>query len=155
MATAQITRLASMSNDHTAQVRKFNIEDTEMTISLWEDCGLTRPWNDPRADIARKLTTQPELFLVIPDGHRIVASVMAGYDGHCGWMYYLATAPSHRGQGLGQALVAEVERRLEQLGCPKSQLMVRTDNSDAIGFYTALGYETNAVSVLGKRLIED
>lgn len=144
-----------MSRDRTSQIRQFTIEDTESVVALWETCGLTRPWNDPRADIARKLTTQPELFLVIADDTKITASVMAGYDGHRAWMYYLATAPSHRGQGLGRALIAEVEQRLEQLGCPKVQLMVRTDNSDAIGFYAALGYENNAVVVLGKRLIED
>lgn len=144
-----------MKQHQPAQIRQFTPEDTEMTVALWETCGLTQPWNDPRADITRKLTTQPELFLVMSDGTAIVASVMAGYDGHRGWMYYLAIAPSHRDQGLGRALVTEVEHRLEQLGCPKAQLMVRTNNNEAIGFYAALGYEINEVSVLGKRLIAD
>ncbi|ALJ20143.1 GNAT family acetyltransferase [Microbacterium sp. No. 7] len=138
-----------------AEIREFDARDTDETVALWEACGLTRPWNDPRADIARKLASQPELFLVAEDASRIVGSVMAGYDGHRGWMYYLATAVSHRGQGLGRALVAEVERRLEVRGCPKAQLMVRSDNRRATGFYAALGYEANDVLVLGKRLIED
>lgn len=137
------------------KIRQFAPSDTDETVALWEACGLTRPWNDPRADIARKLTTQPELFLVATLEEIVVGSVMAGYDGHRGWMYYLATAHAHRGQGIGSALVAEAERKLEALGCPKTQLMVRADNLQAIGFYSALGYESNEVVVLGKRMIED
>lgn len=149
-----------MANNSSAlQIRVFETEDTEEVVKLWEECGLTRPWNDPRADIKRKLTTQPDLFLVVVDsgfnGSKIVGSVMAGYDGHRGWLYYLATAPSHRGQGLGRALVAEAERRLEAIGCPKIQLMVRADNAQAADFYTGLDYEKSDVLVLGKRLIED
>lgn len=149
-----------MANNSSAlQIRVFETEDTEEVVKLWEECGLTRPWNDPRADIKRKLTTQPDLFLVVVDsgfnGSKIVGSVMAGYDGHRGWLYYLATALSHRRQGLGRALVAEAERRLEAVGCPKIQLMVRADNAQAADFYTGLDYEKSDVLVLGKRLIED
>lgn len=139
-------------------IREFAERDTDEIISLWEMCGLTRPWNDPRADISRKLTTQPELFLVAqaPEPRsRIIGSVMAGYDGHRGWMYYLATAPSHRGIGLGTVLVAEVESRLAALGCPKVQLMVRSENRGVTDFYGALGYESSDVLVLGKRLADD
>lgn len=142
-------------------IRAFTVGDTEETVRLWETCGLTRPWNDPRADIARKLTSQPELFLVATARasdaatESIVGSVMAGYDGHRGWMYYLATTPSYRGQGIATALVEEVERLLVLLGCPKAQLMVRGDNALAVSFYERLGYESNDVVVLGKRLIAD
>ncbi len=141
-------------------IREFRAGDAEMVVSLWEACGLTRPWNDPRADIERKLAEQPELFLVVEEANgeragEIVGSVMAGYDGHRGWIYYLATAPTRRGRGIGRTLVAEIERRLEAIGCPKAQLMVRTDNAPAVGFYEALGYEPNEVLVLGKRLISD
>lgn len=80
---------------------------------------------------------------------------MSGYDGHRGWMYYLATAPSHRGNGIGRALVFEVEKRLEELGCPKAQLMVRSENTQAVSFYTSLGYDSSDVLTLGKRLIHD
>jgi len=124
-------------------------------VALWEQAGLTRPWNDPRADIRRKLTVQPELFLVAVDGDAVVGSVMAGYDGHRGWLYYLASAPSHRGQGIGRALVAEVERLLEAMGCPKVQLMVRPDNASARGFYDALGYVSFETWATGRRLIVD
>lgn len=152
-----------MTNANTATIRQFRQEDTEAAVALWETCGLTRPWNDPRADIARTLSVQPELFLVAEAepgasgaaGGSVVGTVMAGYDGHRGWMYYLATAPSHRGRGIGRDLVAEVERRLEAIGCPKAQLMVRSDNAEAIGFYAALGYEPGDVILLGKRLIDD
>lgn len=138
-----------------ATIRQFQPADADATVALWEACGLTRPWNDPHVDIARKLTAQPELFLVAEDEGAIIGSVMAGYDGHRGWMYYLATASTHRGLGVGRSLVAAAEELLEAMGCPKSQLMVRNDSHSAIDFYTQLGYETNEVRVLGKRLITD
>ncbi|WP_051038822.1 GNAT family acetyltransferase, partial [Microbacterium sp. B19] len=114
----------------TVDIRAFAIEDEDAVVALWEEARLTRPWNDPRADIRRKLTVQPELFLVAVDGGVVVGTVMAGYDGHRGWLYYLASAESHRGRGVGRALVAEAERLLEALGCPKVQLMVRPDNAE-------------------------
>jgi len=137
------------------RIRSFQTADEDAVVALWEQAGLTRPWNDPRADIRRKLTVQPELFLVAVDGDAVVGSVMAGYDGHRGWLYYLASAPSHRGQGIGRALVAEVERLLEAMGCPKVQLMVRPDNASARGFYDALGYVSFETWATGRRLIVD
>ncbi|WP_394685408.1 GNAT family acetyltransferase [uncultured Microbacterium sp.] len=139
----------------TVQIRPFTLDDEDAVVALWEQAGLTRPWNDPRVDIRRKLTVQPELFLVAFDADRVVGSVMAGYDGHRGWLYYLATAASHRGQGIGRALVAEAERLLEAMGCPKVQLMVRPDNTGARGFYDELGYEPFDTWATGRRLIVD
>ncbi|MCR2786000.1 MULTISPECIES: GNAT family acetyltransferase [unclassified Microbacterium] len=139
----------------TVALRPFAVADTEQVVALWEAAGLTRPWNDPRADIARKLTVQPELFLVAVDGSGVVGSVMAGYDGHRGWLHYLATAPGRRSQGIGRALVAEAEARLLALGCPKVQLMVRPDNPGARGFYRELGFEPFEIWATGKRLIAD
>lgn len=139
----------------TVEIRPFTLDDEDAVVALWEQAGLTRPWNDPRADIRRKLTVQPELFLVAFDADRVVGSVMAGYDGHRGWLYYLATAASHRGQGIGRALVAEAERLLEAMGCPKVQLMVRPDNTGARGFYDELGYEPFDTWATGRRLIVD
>lgn len=138
-------------------VREFERGDEDEVVALWEACGLTRPWNDPRADIARKLTVQPELFLVACDEGRgsIVGSVMAGYDGHRGWLYYLASDPARRGQGIGRALTEEAEARLLAMGCPKAQLMVRSENRQALAFYDRLGYEGNDVLVLGRCLIVD
>ncbi|KKI18409.1 MULTISPECIES: GNAT family acetyltransferase [unclassified Leucobacter] len=140
-----------------ARIRTFAEPDTEAVVALWETCELTRPWNDPRADIARKATVQPELFLVA-EPHAsggIIGSVMAGYDGHRGWLYSLATDPAHRGQGIARALVAEAERRLEAMGCPKVQLMVRVGNDRVHGLYDALGYGTDDVLVRSRRLIAD
>jgi len=139
----------------TVDIRGFTLDDEHAVVALWEEAGLTRPWNDPRADIRRKLTVQPELFLVAVDGDRVVGSVMAGYDGHRGWLYYLATAASHRGRGIGRRLVAEAEGLLEAMGCPKVQLMVRPDNTGARGFYNELGYEPFDTWATGRRLIVD
>ncbi|WZH36945.1 MAG: GNAT family acetyltransferase [Microbacterium enclense] len=139
----------------TVEIRPFTLADEDAVVALWEEAGLTRPWNDPRADIRRKLTVQPELFLVAVDDEVVVGSVMAGYDGHRGWLYYLAAAASRRGSGVGRALVAEAERLLEDLGCPKVQLMVRPDNVGARGFYDALGYEPFETWATGKRLVVD
>ncbi len=137
------------------RIRPFEPRDTDSVISLWHAAGLTRPWNDPRKDIERKLQVQPELFLVAVDAGAVVGSVMAGYDGHRGWLYYLASDPARRGAGIGRALVGEAERRLEAMGCPKVQLMVRPDNEGARGFYDALGYEPFETWSTGKRLIAD
>ncbi|HVF04501.1 MAG TPA: GNAT family acetyltransferase [Frankiaceae bacterium] len=134
--------------------RPFTDADEDAVVALWERCGLTRPWNDPRRDIARKRTVQPELFLVVDDGG-IVGSAMFGYDGHRGWVNYLAVDPAHRGRGLGRALMAEGERLLTALGCPKLSLQVRTSNAEAIAFYDALGYRPDEVVSYGKRLIPD
>lgn len=142
-------------------VRAFDRGDTESVVALWDEARLTRPWNDPRLDIERKLTVQPELFLVVEDSSSakdeptIVGSVMAGYDGHRGWLYYLATAASHRHRGIARALVGEAEQLLLGLGCPKVQLMVREGNDTVLGLYDALGYERFSVSNTGKRLIVD
>ena len=136
-------------------MRAFDEADTEAVVALWEQCGLVRQWNDPRKDIARKLEVQRELFLVGSVGDRIVATVMAGYDGHRGWVNYLAVDPAERGAGHGRALMTEVERLLEARGCPKLSLLVRADNDQALGFYSALGYDVDSVTALGKRLIPD
>ncbi|QYM76586.1 GNAT family acetyltransferase [Leucobacter luti] len=133
-------------------IREFVVSDTEQVIALWHARGLTRPWNDPAADILRKLSVQPELFLVAADQNAVVGSVMAGYDGHRGWLYYLASAADRSGQGIGLALVAEAETRLSAMGCPKVQLMVRSENDGVLSYYDALGYEDAEVLVRGKRL---
>jgi ribosomal protein S18 acetylase RimI-like enzyme len=136
-------------------IRTFAPADEEAVVALWRAAGLTRPWNDPHKDIARKLAVQPELFLVGELAGEIIATAMAGYDGHRGSVYYLAVSPAHQRGGHARAMMEEVERRLEQMGCPKLNLMVRRDNSVAIGFYERIGYDEQSVITLGKRLIED
>ena len=136
-------------------IRPFEPADTEPVVALWERCGLTRPWNEPRKDIQRKLTVQPDLFLVGVRDMTVIATVMAGYDGHRGWVNYLAVDPDQRDQGLARRLMSVVELRLVALGCPKISLQVRVGNADALAFYAAIGYESDNTLVLGKRLTTD
>jgi ribosomal protein S18 acetylase RimI-like enzyme len=136
-------------------IRPFHTGDEPAVVALWEQCQLTRPWNDPHKDIARKLKIQPELFLVGVENGAIVATVMAGYEGHRGWVNYLAVAPAVRGRGFGRALMDHVEQALFGLGCPKVSLLIRAANPSAVGFYRHIGYAQDEVVTLGKRLIQD
>ena len=136
-------------------IRPFCPADLEAVVALWGDAGLTRPWNDPRSDALRAHATYPELFLVATLQEAIVGTVMAGDDGHRGWVYYLAVAADLRGTGLGRTLMARAEELLTARGCPKIQLMVRSDNADVVAFYDRLGYERSDVLVLGRRLDAD
>jgi ribosomal protein S18 acetylase RimI-like enzyme len=141
--------------DAPTRIRPFEDEDEAGVVDVWRRCGLTRPWNDPHKDVARKRLVQRELFLVAERGGAIVGSVMGGYDGHRGWVNYLAVDESLRRAGLGRALMAEVESRLRQLGCPKLNLQVRNDNPTALAFYAKLGFAQDAAVSLGKRLERD
>jgi ribosomal protein S18 acetylase RimI-like enzyme len=136
-------------------IRAFADADEDAVVALWTHCGLVRSWNDPHKDVARKKKLQRELFLVAEEAGRIVGSVMGGYDGHRGWVNYLAVAESHRKSGLGRALMAAVETRLRALGCPKINLQVREDNLQALAFYERIGFARDASLSLGKRLESD
>lgn len=137
------------------RIRPYAAGDETAVVELWEKCRLTRPWNDPRKDIARKLAVQPELFLVGVLGEAIVATAMAGYEGHRGWVNYLAVSPEYRRKGLGKTLMREVEKRLMERGCPKLNVQVRAANGEALQFYRRLGYAQDEAVALGKRLIPD
>jgi ribosomal protein S18 acetylase RimI-like enzyme len=136
-------------------IRPYQASDETAVIRLWQVCGLTRPWNDPRKDIERKLTVQREWFLVgVADG-RVVASVMAGYDGHRGWINYLSVDPDFQKRGYGKALVQAVEKCFVEAGCPKINLLIRGDNVLVQDFYRVLGFTQDDVISFGKRLIPD
>ena len=137
------------------RIRAFEPGDEAAIVALWQECGLTRPWNDPHKDMARKLTEQPDLFLVGTIGDEVIASAMVGFDGHRGWVYYLAVAERHRRHSLGRALMQEAERLLIERGCPKLNLQVRSTNAGVIEFYRKLGYVPDETVSLGKRLIHD
>ena len=137
------------------QVRSFLPDDEAAVIALWQRCGLTRPWNDPAKDIHRKLAEQPELFGVLCDGDELIGTVMAGYEGHRGWINYLAVSPDHQRQGHGQRLMAWAEARLRERGCPKINLQVRQGNEAVLAFYAAIGFADDQVVSLGKRLERD
>ena len=137
------------------QIRPYRPADESTVVALWQACGLTRPWNDPHRDIARKLTEQPELFLVGEVDAHVVATAMIGFDGHRGWVYYLAVAPACQGRGYGRMLMARAEALLIERGCPKINLLVREANDAVMAFYAKLGYGRDAAVSLGKRLIPD
>lgn len=137
------------------RIRQYLPQDEKTVIELWRKCDLIRPQNNPKRDIERKLKVNPELFLVGLIDDRIVATVMAGYEGHRGWVNYVAIDPDHRKEGLGRQIMKVVEEKLLALGCPKINLQIRTNNFSAVDFYEKLGYKTDAVISLGKRLIED
>ena len=118
------------------------IEDADIpdVIALWQRCGLTRPWNDPAADIALARKEANAAVLVGRDGSAIVATAMVGHDGHRGWVYYVATDPEHRGKGYGRTIMQAAEDWLRQAGIEKLQLMVRPDNTPVQAFYQSIGY---------------
>ena len=141
-------------------IRDFRPEDEAGLIEMWKQSGICRSWNDPQRDIARKTENMQKtgfgLFLVVQESSgQIIGSVMAGYDGHRGSVNYLAVHPDAQKQGIGRALMAEVERWCEAEGCPTINLLGRTDNEAVEAFYASLGYGVDEVSGLSRRLIED
>jgi len=136
-------------------IRPFENDDRQTVIKLWRRCGLVVAWNDPEADIDRKLRVDPELFVVGIAGSRLVATAMGGYDGHRGSLYYLAVDAEQQGRGYGRKIADYIADLLEQRGCPKLNIMVRSSNTRMIDFYHRLGFKTDEVVCLGKRLIED
>ncbi len=137
------------------KTRAFHVDDTDGVVRLWTACELVVPWNDPRQDIARKLKVNPELFLVGELAGEIVATVMGGYEGHRGWINYLAVDPAHRGKAYGREIMAAIESRLQDLDCPKINLQVRSSNEAVLRFYEAIGYGIDDVVGMGKRLKQD
>ncbi len=126
--------------------------DLDAVVDLWRRCGLTRPWNDPYEDIAHARRAADAVILISREAERVIATVMVGFDGHRGWVYYLAVDPDARGGGRGRAMMAAAEAWLRARCAPKIQLMVRDDNAAALGFYDRLGFDRQAVVTLGKRL---
>ena len=127
-------------------------EDRDVAVALWREAGLTRPWNDPVADFDLALATTNSTVLIARDGGDPVGTVMAGFDGHRGWVYYLAVSEARRRQGIARALIEGAQQWLAARGCPKVQLMVRGGNAEALRFYAALSYEGLEVVTLGRRL---
>ena len=136
-------------------IRPYRNEDEDAVVQLWKQCGLVVAHNNPHKDIRRKLAAQPDLFLVGTDQDRIVATVMAGYEGHRGWLNYLAVDPSCQRSGLGRRMVDAAEKRLRALGCPKINLQVRRSNASVMEFYRRIGFVEDDVASMGKRLEKD
>ena len=136
-------------------IRPYIDTDLEDIIQLWERCDLTRPWNNPEIDIFRKAAQKDELFLVAVKDQTIIATLMGGYDGHRGWINYLAVHPNHQRNGIATALIQHSEKRLIALGCPELQILVPKEHIDIQNFYEQLGYDEKEVVCLAKRLISD
>lgn len=134
------------------EIRAFQIQDESAVVQLWKDCGLTAPQNDPCKDIACKLEIQPEGFLVGCLNKKIIATVMAGYDGHRGWINYLGVHPDHQKSGVGRLIMNAAQNLLKKAGCPKINLQIRMTNHTAVEFYKRMGFVEDDVLSLGKRL---
>ena len=137
------------------KIRAYMDDDKEAVVALWQECGLVVTQNDPAKDIERKLKVDPDLFLVGHEGGVIVATVMGGYEGHRGWINYLAVKPAEQRKGYGRALMEAVEALIIQRGCPKINLQVRSSNRGVIEFYKSIGYRDDEVVGLGKRFEYD
>lgn len=136
-------------------IRPYTETDRPAVLRLWEETGLTVPQNDPGKDIDRKMKVDPELFLVGEVNGDVVATVMAGYEGHRGWINYLAVRPDHRRKGYGRMLMESAEDLLRKKGCPKINLQVRATSAEVVRFYSAMGYGDDKVIGLGKRLVHE
>lgn len=126
--------------------------EAKTAVALWRAAGLTRPWNDPQEDLERALTGPASTVLAGTEDGTLVATAMVGHDGHRGWVYYLAVRPDARGRGHGRAMMGACEAWLAERGVPKLNLMVRAGNGEVRSFYAALGYGTDDVVVLSRRL---
>ena len=136
-------------------IRPFQTEDEDALVALWKMCELTVPWNNPHKDIARKLQVQPELFLVGILDNSLIATVMGGYEGHRGWINYLAVHQDFQGKGYGQEIMNSVETALREMGCPKINLQIRREDDKVASFYQKLGFTNDDVVSMGKRLEAD
>ena len=126
-----------------------------MVVQLWNDCGLVTAANNPFKDIQRKLKVQSDLFFVAVEKNKVVGTVMGGYEGHRGWINYLAVDPAYQKSGIGLELMKKVEQKLKNLGCPKINLQIRESNAKVRAFYEKIGYSQDKVLSYGKRLIQD
>ncbi len=136
-------------------IRPYRAEDEAAVIELWRTCNLLMPHNDPHRDIERKLRVNPEWFLVGEIRGAPVATCMAGYEGHRGWINYLAVAPHVQRQGIASRLMVRAEELLRAAGCPKVNLQIRPTNGQVIHFYESLGFQLEPITCMGKRLEHD
>lgn len=137
-------------------LRSYKESDEPQVVKLWRQVFPdSSVWNDPHEDIARKLSVQRELFIVAVIDEELVGTAVAGYDGHRGWVYYVAVKPDLRRLGIGAALMKRVEQDLTAMGCPKLNFQVRAENTEVVAFYESLGYHVEERVSMGKRLIKD
>jgi len=146
--------LAPVDETSRMDIRELTAADRHNATGLWEEAGLTRPWNEPASDFDRALSGPTSAVLGALDAGQLAATVMVGHDGHRGWVYYLAVKRGNRRRGLGRRMMQEAQSWLRERGAVKLQLMVRDGNADALGFYQHLGYEDAHVTVLARWLVD-
>lgn len=137
------------------KIREYQYSDEQQVIDLWFACKLVVPWNNPILDIERKLKVNPELFLVGEINNQVIASVMGGYEGHRGWINYLAVLPEFQRKGYAKEIMSVVEKKLKYIGCPKINLQIRSNNESVIKFYESIGYFDEHMTSMGKKLSDD
>jgi ribosomal protein S18 acetylase RimI-like enzyme len=137
------------------QLRSFAWSDLEAVLDLWRAAGpgIHLGRSDSPEEIRKKLSRDPDLFLVAEDQGRIIGAVMGGYDGRRGLVYHLAVLPERRRRGLGSTLMAELEQRLRAKGCVKYYLLVTPDNPQVLEFYRELGWSVMDMTLMGKELM--
>jgi ribosomal protein S18 acetylase RimI-like enzyme len=133
-------------------VRQARLEDTKAIIAIWDECKLTRPWNNPNDDIKNALSTNTSTILLLQLSNEVIGTVMVGYDGHRGWIYYLAVRAEFQKNGYGKILVQEAENWLKKQNVPKVNLMIRNANEAVKEFYHACGYKDDEVITMSKWL---
>ena len=134
------------------EIRPLEPADRADAVALWHRTGITRPWNPPEADFDRAAGGVSSTVLGVLDDGRLVATAMVGHDGHRGWVYYVAVDPDRQTSGVGRKVMEAAEGWVRAAGVPKIQLMVRSDNDAARGFYEALDYDVEDTRVLSRRL---
>ena len=135
--------------------RLFSSKDKRSVLELWKTCNLIVSWNDPEKDILRKLSVRDDLFILAEINKKIIATAMGGYDGHRGYIYYLAVLPEFQKKGVGSKILSVVEKKLLKIGCPKINLFVRNTNVKVKSFYKKNQYTFQESEIYGKRLIFD
>ncbi len=135
-------------------LRPDQTADEAAVIGLWRESGMMR-WSDPRKDMARKMTVNPEWFLVGETDGRAGATCRIGYEGHRGWINLLAVAPTWQGGGPGRARMVKAERILRAEGCAKINRQVRATNPPVIAFDEKLGFGTEDFVNVGQRRVDD
>jgi ribosomal protein S18 acetylase RimI-like enzyme len=137
------------------QIRLYDDADESAVLALWRTAlADSAPHNDPVVALRRKLAVGRDLLYVAVADEVVIGTVLGGYDGHRGWIYSVAVDAAHRRRGIGSALLRHLEAELRRRGCLKLNLQVRTRNLEVVAFYESLGFTTDAVISMGKRLYD-
>ena len=141
------------SDESFMEIRNYQSADRQQVVNLWNDVfPNSTGHNEPHRAIDRKIAVNDGLFFVALENDILAGTILAGYDGHRGWIYSVAVDPTHKRRGIGSALVRHAQEALQKIGCPKVNLQVRTDNAAVVAFYESLGFEAEQRISMGKRI---